>query len=408
MNKLMLKKYARLTAFVGANIQKAQGCIISCAVDQHEFALLVQAEAYKAGAKWVRIDWSCQASTKMKLKKESLSTLSKVTKWEEEKMKYNVETLPALIHIISDDPDGLKGVNPEKMQKINIAKMTVLKKYRDMIDDKHQWTIVAVPSKKWAKKVFPNDRPSVAVQKLWDAILTSVRITKDNDPVKEWKKHNDTLQEKCDMLNALDVDYLHYKNSLGTDFKCSLMSEAVWKGGGDNLISGTFYNPNMPTEEVFITPPKGKAEGTVVSTKPLSYQGNLINNFSITFKDGKAVSWKAEQGEETLTRMITSDEGACMIGELALVPHKSPISDTGILFYNTLFDENASCHIALGRGYSSNIKNFENLSQEELRELGVNDSIIHVDFMIGSSDLDVVAHLRNGKTVQIFKNGNWA
>lgn len=408
MNKTILKKYAKLAVRTGVNIKKGQGCIVNCSVENHEFALLVQDEAYKAGAKWVRIDWSCQASTKMKYKNESVTTLSKVPSWEEEKAKYTVETLPALIHIISDDPDGLKGVNVDKMQKVNIAKMRVLKKYRDMQDDKNQWTIIAVPSAKWAKKIFPELRTSAAVEKLWESILASVRVSKDNDPVEEWNIHNKNLSDKCDILNAMDVDYLHYTNSLGTDFKCSLMKEAVWKGGGDNLIDGTFYNPNMPTEEVFITPPAGKAEGTVYSTKPLSYQGVLIDDFAITFENGKAVSWIAEQGEEMLTKMITTDEGACKIGELALIPHNSPISNSGILYYNTLFDENASCHIALGRGYSSNIIGFENMSQEELHEIGVNDSFIHVDFMIGSEDMNVVAHLKNGETVQIFKDGNWA
>ncbi len=407
MNKSVMKKYAKLVVATGVNIKKGQGCIIGCSVDQHEFAVMVQEEAYKHGAKWVRIDWICQASTKLKYKKESLTTLSQVRTWEEEQAKYTVETLPALIRIVSDDPDGLKGVNPQKFQKCNIARSSVLKKYRDATEDKNQWTIVAVPSVKWAKKVFPNERASTAVAKLWDAILMACRVSKDNDPVSEWNEHNAKLTEKCNFLNSLDVDYLHFKNSLGTDFKCNMMKESIWKGGGDSLIDGTFYNPNMPTEEVFITPPKGKAEGTVVATKPLSYNGNLIDNFSVTFKDGKAVSWNAETGEDVLKGIITSDEGSCMLGEVALIPHNSPISNSNILFYNTLFDENASCHLALGRGYNSNIIGFEKMSKEDLDNVGVNDSIIHVDFMIGSPDMEIVARLRDGTDVKIFENGNW-
>lgn len=408
MNKSMLRKYARLVVEMGANVQKGQGVIINAPAEQHEFVILVTEEAYRAGAKWVRVDWNCQAVTKLKYKKESVTTMSKVPAWEEERAKYTVETLPALIHIMSDDPDGLKGLNPDKLQKVNISRQKVLKKYRDATDDKNQWTIVGVPCGKWAKKVFPGERTSVALAKLWDAVLASVRITKDNDPVEEWKVHNKSLQQKCDTLNAMELDRLQYKNAAGTDFTCWLIPDSQWKGGGDTLLNGIFYNPNMPTEEVFISPMKGKAEGTVVSTKPLSYQGQLIDGFSITFKNGKAVSWQAKQGEELLSKMITMDEGAAMLGELALIPYNSPISNTGILFYETLYDENASCHVALGMGFGSSLKGFEDMSQEMQHEKGINDSIIHVDFMIGSQDMDIVGYKKNGEQVQIFKNGDWA
>lgn len=409
MNKTVLKKYAKLVVKMGANLQKGQGCIISVAVDQHEFALLVQDEAYKAGAKWVRIDWTCQASTKLKFRHESVTQLSKVLEWEEAQAQYMVDTLPCRIHIVSDDPDGLKGVNPSKMQKVNIAKMGVLKKYRDAIDEKHQWTIVAVPSAKWAKKVFPGMRTSAAVEKMWEAILATVRVSKDNDPVSEWDAHNKTLQANSAKLNELELDYLHYTNSAGTDFKAWLMEGSTWGGGGDTTENtNVFFNPNMPTEEVFTSPKAGKAEGIVVSTLPLSYQGNLIENFSITFEDGKAVSWKAEKGEEVLAKMLTIDEGAAMLGELALIPHNSPISNAGILYYNTLFDENASCHLALGRGFAGCLKGSSEMSKEEMSEAGLNDSLIHVDFMIGSADMNIVGYKKDGTAVQIFENGNWA
>ncbi len=408
MNKTLLRKYAKLVVLTGVNIKKGQGCIINCSVDQHEFAVIVAEEAYRAGAKWVRIDWNYQSFTKLKLRHENLTTLSKVPTWEEERAKYTVETLPALIHIMSDDPDGLKGINVDKFQKSSIARMKVLKTYRDATDDKNQWTIVAVPSPKWAKKVFPEDRTSVAVAKLWDAILASIRITKDNDPIAEWKEHNAKLQAKYKVLNDYDFDYLEYKNKYGTDFKCWLIPKSHWNGGGDTLLDGTFYNPNMPTEEVFISPMKGRAEGTVVSTKPLSYQGQLINNFSITFKDGKAVSWKAEEGQDVLEKMLGMDEGAKMIGELALIPYNSPISNSGILFYETLFDENASCHIALGFGFGSTLDGYQNMTKEEQHENGINDSLIHVDFMIGSEDMNIDGCTRDGKKVAIFRNGDWA
>ncbi len=409
MNKTILRKYAKLAVKMGVNIKKGQGCIISVAVDQHEFALMVQDEAYKAGAKWVRIEWTCLASAKLKYRHESATTLSKVAKWEEEKAQYDVDNLPAFIRIESDDPDGLKGVNAEKMQKVNIARMGVLKKYRDAKEDKFQWSIIAVPSVKWAKKVFPGVRGSVAVEKLWEAILDTVRVSKDNDPVAEWDAHNNNLQDKCKKLTELELDYLHYTNGVGTDFKVWLIENTRWMGGGEYLLDGeTFYNPNMPTEEVFISPMKGKAEGTVVSTKPLSYQGRLINNFSITFENGKAVSWKAEEGADVLDKMITTDEGAAMLGEVALIPHNSPISNSNILYYNTLFDENASCHLAIGRGFGANLIGYENMSLEEQKEKGINDSLIHVDFMIGSADMSIVGYKKDGTAVQIFKDGNWA
>lgn len=408
MNKTMLRKYAKLVVKTGVNIKKGQGCIINVSVTQHEFAKMVAEEAYRAGAKWVRIDWNYQDFTKLKYRHENLTTLSKVPTWEEERAKYTVETLPALIHIMSDDPDGLAGINLDKLQKSNIARTKILKPYRDATEDKNQWTIVAVPSPKWAKKVFPGERTSVAMQKLWDAILETVRISKDNDPVAEWDAHCKTLHEKFGKLNEYDFDYLHYKNKYGTDFKCWLIPGSRWNGGGDTLIDGTFYCPNMPTEEVFISPMKGKAEGTVVSTKPLSYQGQLIDNFSITFKDGKAVSWKAEKGEDLLGKMINMDDGAKMIGELALIPYNSPIANTGILFYETLFDENASCHVALGMGFGSTLPGFESMSKDEQHEKGINDSLIHVDFMIGSEDMSIDGYTRDGKKVAVFKNGDWA
>ncbi len=408
MKKAILKKYASLIVKTGVNVKKKQGVIISASVDVHDFALLVQEEAYKSGAKWVRIDFTSQESTRLKYKNETATVLSRVEIWEEEKARFTADTLPARIVIISDDPAGLKGVNAEKMQKVYIEKMKVLKKYIDATEDKHQWTIAAVPSAKWAKKVFPELRTNQAVEKMWNCILESVRITDSNDPQKEWAEHNANLEKKSAALNAMEIEYLHYKNSLGTDFKCHLMPQAIWKGGMDTTIDGTWFNPNLPTEEVFTTPMKGKAEGIVYSTKPLSYQGKVIEDFSITFENGKAVSCKAEKNQDVLEKMIATDEGASMIGELALIPNDSPISNSNVLYYNTLFDENASCHIALGRGYASNIVGFEKMTKEEMKELGLNDSVIHVDFMIGSDDMDIVANLKDGSTKQIFKNGNWA
>ena len=408
MKKTILRKYARLAVRKGVNLKKGQGCAIYAQVEQHEFAEMVAEEAYRAGAKWVQVFWQDQAVRKLDLRHHTVTQLSRVEEWEKVQQQMFVDQLPARIHISSEDPDGLKGVSVPKMQKAQAARSTVLRPYRKAIDNKHQWTIIAVPSKKWAKKVFPGVRASVAEEKLWEAILQTVRVTPDNDPEAAWDQHNATLQEKSGKLNALDLDYLHYQAPNGTDFKCWLIPGAKWGGGGAAILDGTFYNPNMPTEEVFTSPLKGKCEGTLVSTMPLSYQGNLIDQFSITFENGRAVSCKAQQGQELLEKMLHMDEGASMLGELALVPHDSPVSNTGILFYNTLFDENAACHVALGFGFPECVEGFESMTDQELQEKGVNDSIIHVDFMIGSKDLDITGYTRDGKAVQIFKNGNWA
>jgi aminopeptidase len=403
-----MRKYAQLAVHCGAALKKGQGCVIYAEVEQHEFAEMVAEEAYRAGAKWVMFQWSDQVFTKLKYRHETVTQLSQVAEWEKARQQHFVDTLPALIHISSEDPDGLKGVNVEKLQKAGAARGRVFKPYREAMDNKNQWTIIAVPSKKWAKKVFPGERTSAAVEKLWEAILKTVRVTEDNDPVAEWGAHNARLKGYCKKLNALDLDYVHYQAPNGTDFKCWLIPGAQWHGGGDTLLDGTFFNPNMPTEEAFTSPMRGLCEGTLVSTMPLSYQGNLIDKFSITFENGKAVSCKAEQGQTLLEKMISVDEGAAMLGELALVPVESPIYQEGILFYNTLFDENAACHVALGRGFNEVIPGFDSMSGEELKARGINDSIIHVDFMIGCPELSITGYTRDGKAVKIFENGSWA
>lgn len=408
MKKTILRKYARLAVRKGVNLKKGQGCAIYAQVEQHEFAEMVAEEAYRAGAKWVQVFWQDQAVRKLDLRHQTVTQLSRVEEWEKVQQQMFVDQLPARIHISSEDPDGLKGVSVPKMQKAQAARSTVLRPYRKAIDNKHQWTIIAVPSKKWVKKVFPGVRASVAEEKLWEAILQTVRVTPDNDPEAAWDQHNATLQKKSGKLNALDLDYLHYTAPNGTDFKCWLIPGAKWEGGGATILDGTFYNPNMPTEEVYTTPLRSRCAGTLVSTMPLSYQGNLIDKFSITFENGKAVSCQAEQGQALLEKILQMDEGASMVGELALVPVDSPISNAGILFYNTLFDENACCHLALGRGYSNTIVNFADYTKEDFTNMGVNDSMIHVDFMVGAEDLEIIGVTKTGERIPVFENGTWS
>ena len=407
MTKSKLKKYAELIVQVGANVQPGQDVLIYAGVEQKQLVTYVVSECYKRKARRVEVNWECDEISKIKYKKESISTLSEVSEITHAKQRYMCDKLPVMIYIESSDPDALKGVNQGKIAKIRQNQYPILKPYRDQRENKYQWCIAGAPSVAWAKKVFPELSPKKAVNALWDAILKTSRC--GEDPIKAWEKHNANLAKRTNYLNSLKLDYLHYTNKKGTDFKVWLLPNVKWEAGGERTLgSNIYYNPNIPTEECFTSPAKGKAEGIVYSTKPLSYQGELIENFSIRFENGKAVEVHAEKGEELLKHMISMDETAGYLGEVALVPYDSPINQTGILFLNTLYDENAACHLALGMGFTNLIEGYENYSQEELYKMGINDSCIHVDFMIGSEDLDIKGYTKDGQEIQIFKNGTWA
>ena len=406
MKKTVLKSYAKLIATMGVNVQKGQEVFIAAELDQPEFVKMVAEECYRAGAKRVVVDWSYQPLDKIQIRWRSQKNLGTVADWEEARWKHYVDEIPCRIYLVSEDPDGMRGVNQEKMAKAQQAKYKVIKPYRDQLENKYQWCIAAVPGVAWAKKLFPNLSKAQAVEKLWEAILDASRV--NEDPVAAWKAHNDDLAARCAYLNSLNIETLVYKSSNGTDLRVGMIPEAEFKGGGEYSLNNIFFNPNIPTEEVFISPMRGKAEGIVYSTKPLSYQGQLIENFSVRFEGGKAVEVHAEKNEELLKKLISMDEGAAYLGECALVPYDSPIQKSGLLFYETLFDENAACHLALGMGFADTIKDFDKYTLEECRKMGVNDSMIHEDFMIGAADLDIDAVTRDGKTVPIFRKGNWA
>ena len=408
MKKTVLRKYARLIARTGARVQKGQQVLLTAELDQPEFVKMVVEECYKAGASRVVVDWTYQPLTRPNVRYRTLKSLSTVEKWEEEKLRWMKDTLPCRIFLCSEDPDGLAGVNQEKMAKGIQARQKIVKPYRDAIEGKHQWCIAAVPGEAWAKKVFPKERTSRAVELLWQAILATVRVDEQGDPEAEWAAHNKDLRERCDYLNSLGIESLHYTASNGTDFTVGMIPEGKFNGGEDVTQSGNWFNANMPTEECFISPKKGVAEGIVYSSKPLSYQGQLIDNFSIRFENGKAVEVHAEQNEELLKKLISMDEGSAYLGECALVPYESPVQKSGLLFYNTLFDENAACHLALGMGFIDTIRDYEKYTLDELHEMGVNDSIIHEDFMIGTADLNITARCRDGREVAVFRNGTWA
>lgn len=406
MKKTLLRNYAKLIARMGVNIEKGQEVVISADLDQPEFVAILVEECYRAGASRVSVDWNYQPLQKLHYRHQKLSTLESVTPWEEEKMKYYADTLPCRIHLVSEDPDGLKGINAEKMAKAQQARYQVLKPYRDAMEGKYQWCVAAVPGAAWARKVYPGMRTSMAIEKLWETILYASRALED--PIAAWEAHNRNLAARCDYLNNLQITELHYTAKNGTDFRVGLIPEGKFCGGADKSLTGLVFNANIPSEEVFTSPMRGQAEGIVYSTMPLSYQGQLIDNFSIRFAGGKVVEVHAEQNQALLEKMVAMDEGASYLGECALVPCSSPINQTGTLFYNTLFDENAACHLALGAGFTNVIKDYEKYSNKECHEKGVNDSMIHVDFMIGTADLSITAVTRDGKRVPVFENGNWA
>ncbi|MBR1409438.1 MAG: aminopeptidase [Clostridia bacterium] len=409
VSEKLLRKYAELIVRTGVNVQKGQVVNLTVSVEQHEFAAIVIEECYKAGAKKVNVDWTCDAQSRLNCLHADLETLTTVLPWEEAKMKQMVEDLPCRIFIVSEDPDAMNGVDPQKLSAVAQSRSRVMKPYRNAIDGRHQWVIAAYPSLKWAKKCFPEASDEEALEKLWDAILKTVRVSEDNDPVAAWKAHTDFIEQKAAWLNQQGFTSLRYRSANGTDFTVDLIPDAKWEGAGAvNTVNGAFYIPNMPTEEIFTSPMAGKCEGTLVAVKPLSWNSQLIEDFSITFENGRAVSCRAAKGQELLERMIRMDEGSAMLGEVALVPKESPVNRCGFLFYETLFDENACCHCALGMGFKEVLPDGDSLTVAEAQLRGINDSIIHVDFMIGADDLSIDGIRPDGTAVAVFRDGTWA
>ena len=406
MKKTVLREYAKLIVRCGVNVQKGQEVVINADLDQPEFVQLVVEEAYKAKARKVTVEWNYQPLAKVHARYKSVKVMAEVTEWQKAKLQHSVNVIPCVIHLISEDPDGLKGMNMQKVAKARQLTYPIVKPYRDQLEGKQQWCIAAVPGIAWAKKMFPNLSKHQAVEKLWEAILSTSRV--DADPIAAWERHNANLKARCEYLNSLHIDSLHFTADNGTDLTVGMIPEAVFCGGEELSKQCISFNPNIPSEECFISPMKGKAEGIVYSTKPLSYQGQLIENFFIRFKNGKAVESGAEKNAQLLATMLSMDEGAAYLGECALVPQKSPIAESGLLFYNTLFDENASCHLAMGMGYVDTIADHHNKTLEECRALGINDSMIHEDFMIGCDSMNIDATTRDGKVIPVFRGGNWA
>ena len=406
METSRLKEYADLLARKGINVQKGEEVWVNCQVDQMPFVRLVVEALYQAGAKRVRVRLSDNEISRLGYKYAKTSELCKVPNYTIAEYKYMVKHNPSMLHIVSDDPDAFKGIRQDKLSKVSFSVRKKVKPYRDEMDGKYKWCIAAVPSLPWAEKVFPNLKGEEAIEALWDAILSTSRV--DGHALDNWDKHNEELMVHRKLLAKLDLQYLEYKASNGTDFKVELMKDVLWGGGVEFTDKGLSYNPNIPSEEVFTSPKAGSIEGIVYSSKPLSYNGQIIDEFWVRFKNGKVSEVGAKTNQKLLEQMVNTDEGSRMLGEVALVPYDSPIRNSGILFYETLFDENAACHLALGHGFKELFPEGASISNEEARRRGLNDSMIHVDFMIGTKDLEIVGTSFNGKKTTIFKDGNWA
>ena len=407
MKKSIMKKYAQAVVKVGANVQKGQYVYIYANIRQAEFVTALTEQCYKAKARFVKVEWSCDEISKLTYKNVKYDTYIENIKMNESRLKDMTQLLPVRIHIADEDPDGMKGIDLSESLKARRDMYMQMKKYYDEMDNKYQWVICAMPSLAWAKKVFPNDKPKVAYKKLEEAILKTTRI--DEKALQNWEEHTVNLQVKAKILNDLNLDYLEYKSSNGTNLKIKLMPNHFWLSAKENTLNTNVeFTANMPTEEVFTMPTFDGVDGVVVSTKPLSLRGKLVEDFKVYFENGKAVKVEAKAGQEVLEQMLNEDEFSAHLGEVALVPYDSPINQSKILFYNTLFDENASCHLAFGAAFKNNIKDYEKLTDEDFKKMNFNESMNHVDFMVGSKDLDIVGTKFDGTKVQIFKNGNWA
>lgn len=401
------EKYAELALRTGVNLQENQALMINAPIEGADFTRIVARKAYEMGAKDVHINWVDDELTLLKYENAPDEVIADYPEWKVKLHDSFAEDGAAILNIRSTNPDLLKDIDPSRVAKANKAAAEAMKNFRKYtMNDKIAWSIISIPTGDWAQKIFPGKSKEDAIESLWDAIVKIVRVDKE-DPVAAWEAHNETLKTAREILNKKNYKLLHFK-APGTDLKLELPKGHIWKGGSAVTEGGTTFNPNMPTEEVFSMPHKYGVNGTVASTKPLNYGGSLIDNFQLTFEDGKVVDFKAEQGEATLKHLLDSDEGARRLGEVALVPDESPVSQSGLIFYNTLFDENASCHIALGKAYPTNMEGGSSMSDEELDKHGVNDSLAHVDFMIGSKELDIDGVHEDGSTEAVFRNGTWA
>ncbi|MFC4620517.1 aminopeptidase [Camelliibacillus cellulosilyticus] len=401
-----LDQYAELVVKVGVNLHKGQKLLILAPIEAADFTRRIVKCAYKNGCSRVVVDWRDTPTSRIHIEEAPEETLKSIPQWDINRFKSFVDDHDCVINLLSDDPKAFEGVDPKRLMMMSRAQGEHLGFFQDAKLTSHiHWTIIGVPTAAWATAVFPGKSEPDAIAALWEAIFRATRIDQV-DPIQNWHDHDKQLKEKVEKLNAYHFKTLHYK-SAKTDLSIDLHPDHIWVGGSMHSTIGHTYIVNMPTEEVFTAALKTGVNGTVASTKPLSAMGNLIENFSMTFENGKVVSFQAEKGEEALRQLLEIDDGMKFIGEVALVPHDSPISNTGITFMNTLYDENASCHLAIGAAIIDNVKDAKGLSKEALDEKGINQSKGHIDFMIGSDDLDIDGETAQGERIPVFRDGNW-
>ncbi len=401
------RDYAELVVRSGINIKKGQRLVITCDVENADFARLCAAEAYEAGCREVVMSWEDDELKRMKYLRASDDVFDKVDSWYVDFRNSLSEEGAAFLHIFSEDPELMKGVDPDRITRAQKSAAKPLEKYRKrMMGSECPWTVCSVPSRAWAKAVFPESSEAEAMERLWHEILKACRVD-GGDAIKNWKEHVEEIKKHVDIMNGYRFKALKYKNSLGTDVTVGLAEGHIWTGGEEKGPNGTMFAANIPTEEVFTLPDRRTMNGTLVATKPLSLNGSIIDGFSFKVKDGKIVEVHAEKGEEILREAISVDEGASYFGEVALVPFESPINKSGVLFLNTLFDENAACHFAFGEAYPC-IEGAETMTEEEREAKGVNSSMTHVDFMVGSADLEITGITHDGREIPVFRNGNFA
>lgn len=402
----LLDHYADITVTIGLNVQEGQDVMIFAPIESPEFVRKVVKRAYEVGARNVFVDWDDEQITRLRLDLAPEQSLSHFPDWRARSFQELSDQNAAFLYIYSPNPELLKGIDPLRIAAAQKAAAAANKQFtNDKSSAKVSWTIVSVPTLAWSATIFPKMKESERMDALWQQIFKITRADQAN-PEEAWKQHIQSLTDKLNYFNKKRFKKLHYK-APGTDLTIELPAEHLWVGGGMINDQGTPFQPNMPTEEVFTMPHKTGVNGTVASTKPLNYGGNLINNFSITFKDGRIVAYHAEQGQDTLKQIIETDDGAHYLGEVSLVPHHSPISETNLIFYNTLFDENASCHLAIGHSFPFNYRGGRKMSLDTLESLGANQSLTHVDFMVGSGELAIDGETADGQQIPIFRKGNW-
>lgn len=402
-----IEKYVELILKVGLKIKNGDKLVVRCPIEARDFAVECTRKAYELGAGEVVVDYRDQLISRLKYENESLDVLTDIPKHKVDKENYYMEKKAKYLSVTGSDPDAFKGVDAEKLFKSNLANSKALRDFSaKMMANYVSWIVVGASIPSWATKVFPDLEEGEAVRRLWFEIFNSVRLFEE-DPIKALENHVDNLNRYSKFLNDAKFEKLIYKSQKGTDLEVGLPKGYIFAGAGDVNSDGEEFIANMPSEEVFSAPRLDGVNGKVYSTLPLNYNGNLIEDFYLVFKDGEVVDYDAKAGKEYLKNILDTDEGAKRLGEVALVSYNTPISMRKVLFYNTLYDENASCHFALGKSYPTCLEGGEKLSIEELKERGMNDSLTHVDFMVGDETTEILGVKENGDQVQIFKEGNF-